>query len=498
MKPAAGDALLDVTVWLRARGRELEPDLANELGATLPARRRYAKRGELARASDADPADLAALRAYLREHGIEAVETRWRALHARGTVAALSKAFGTKLDEWGEKRLRFRQRIGPLRVPPSLAPILSGVFGLDAWPNVHPVKAPPEARSGTEPAREAPPALTARAVANAYEFPAGDGRGQTIGILSFGARFSLDDLQASLSPQGIAAPAVVIRRVDPGTARSENESFDQELALDTHVAAALAPGAKLVLYDAPHDERGFLDAVAAALFDEEHAPAVLSISYGRPECCWTPNALDVMDELFIAAARLGVSVFCASGDHGAVEVDGEPRVFAPASSPFVHACGGTRVEHDAHGRRVERSWQQSGGGFSERAGPPHWQAVAADFAGRLHARHGRGVPDVAAHAFPPAFPISVGGRPSRGGGTSAVAPLWAALTARLNERLGTPLGFYAPLFYAAPKEAGLFRIAAGEGNGKYPAPEGQAWNPCTGLGVPRGTALERALCAASD
>ncbi|MFY9781006.1 MAG: hypothetical protein WAJ85_10920, partial [Candidatus Baltobacteraceae bacterium] len=64
--------------------------------------------------------------------------------------------------------------------------------------------------------------------------------------------------------------------------------------------------------------------------------------------------------------------------------------------------------------------------------------------------------------------------------------------------LGTPLGFYAPLLYAKAAEAALFRPATGEGNGYYLAPEGWPWNPCTGLGVPRGAALERALRAGEN
>ncbi len=76
------------------------------------------------------------------------------------------------------------------------------------------------------------------------------------------------------------------------------------------------------------------------------------------------------------------------------------------------------------------------------------------------------------------------------GGTSAAAPMWAALTARLNQRLGKPLGFFAPLLYSGPANALLRDVISG-GNDRYGC--AASWNPCTGLGVPIGDAIEKAL-----
>jgi kumamolisin len=76
------------------------------------------------------------------------------------------------------------------------------------------------------------------------------------------------------------------------------------------------------------------------------------------------------------------------------------------------------------------------------------------------------------------------------GGTSTVAPMWAALAARFNQRLGHSIGFFAPLLYAATREP-IFRDVTVGGNDRYLSSAG--WNPCTGLGVPIGSAIERAL-----
>lgn len=80
------------------------------------------------------------------------------------------------------------------------------------------------------------------------------------------------------------------------------------------------------------------------------------------------------------------------------------------------------------------------------------------------------------------------------GGTSAVSPLWAALVARLAEATGHSFGLIQPLLYGttpAKEVAPGFRDITEGDNGAYEA--GPGWDPCTGLGVPNGTALLAAL-----
>jgi kumamolisin len=76
------------------------------------------------------------------------------------------------------------------------------------------------------------------------------------------------------------------------------------------------------------------------------------------------------------------------------------------------------------------------------------------------------------------------------GGTSAVAPMWAALTARINQQLGVAAGCFLPILYEKRGERLFGEIVSG-GNGRFEA--GADWNPCTGLGVPNGIAIESAL-----
>jgi kumamolisin len=102
------------------------------------------------------------------------------------------------------------------------------------------------------------------------------------------------------------------------------------------------------------------------------------------------------------------------------------------------------------------------------------------------------VPDVSGDADPnTGYNILVDGESAVFGGTSAVAPLWAALLARINQKIGKSVGFLNPLIYAQAVEASGFHDVTEGNNGAFSAGEG--WDPCTGLGTPDGTQLLAAL-----
>jgi kumamolisin len=106
-------------------------------------------------------------------------------------------------------------------------------------------------------------------------------------------------------------------------------------------------------------------------------------------------------------------------------------------------------------------------------------------------RHGRGVPDVAGAADPrTCLLVGWGDHLKPVGGTSAVAPLWAALIACLNQRLRKPVGFLTPRLYD-PKFKAVFNDVVRGGNGHFRARRG--WDACTGHGTPNGKALLKAL-----
>jgi kumamolisin len=225
----------------------------------------------------------------------------------------------------------------------------------------------------------------------------------------------------------------------------------------------------------------------------------VSISWGGAESTWTAQSLTAYDQAFQDAGLLGVTVCCASGDDGSADnvSDGAAHVDFPASSPNVLACGGTRLESSGGKISTEVVWNDgagngaSGGGVSDHFALPAWQA-GANVPVSVNPAHfkGRGVPDVAGDADPATgYQIEVDGQDAVFGGTSAVAPLWAALIALINAQLGKPVGFLNATLYAKGTSA-LRDITQGN-NGAYQA--GSGWDACTGLGTPSGQALLTAL-----
>jgi kumamolisin len=83
--------------------------------------------------------------------------------------------------------------------------------------------------------------------------------------------------------------------------------------------------------------------------------------------------------------------------------------------------------------------------------------------------------------------VLVNGTWSVAGGTSAVAPLWAGLTALINEELGTRIGFMNPLFYSTLAQHKALNDVVSGTNGDFAAKPG--WDACTGMGSPNGQAI---------
>jgi kumamolisin len=114
---------------------------------------------------------------------------------------------------------------------------------------------------------------------------------------------------------------------------------------------------------------------------------------------------------------------------------------------------------------------------------------------------------VAALAGLPGYSIVFGGQPKMNGGTSATAPLWAALVARIAAAApDSPLGFLTPLLYRAGAD-GRVRGVSGftditKGNNRTPKPgfgyeAAEGFDAVTGWGVPNGRALLASLRLAS-
>ncbi|HEX3712116.1 MAG TPA: S53 family peptidase [Trebonia sp.] len=506
--PLDDNQVITVTVLLRRRA---------DVPAALVEGPQTVSPAQLGDQYGADPADAQLVAEVLGDYGLTVTEYHLpsRRLKVSGTIAAMQSAFGTTLTSVtsphpdGSGDVQHRYRTGALSVPARLADIITAVVGLDDRPQARPQfrrgpslrgRAAAEPEDGTAAAAGAGP-LTAPQVASFYQFPEGtDGTGQTVAIIELGGGYTQSDLSTYFSGLGLAVPSVTPVGVDGG-ANTPGGDADGEVELDIQVVGGVAPGAVQQVYFAPNTDQGFIDAISDAV----HAtptPIAVSISWGQSEDQWSAQSRTAMDSAFADAAALGVTVTVAAGDNGSSDdPSSQSGVHCdfPASSPNALACGGTKLTGSPSTFAIssEVVWNElasnegaGGGGVSDVFPLPSYQAhagVPALAAGGT----GRGVPDVAGNADPvTGYLVVVDGQRAPIGGTSAVAPLWAGLVARLAQATGKKLGLLQPMLYAGAGAGvatpGFNDITEGN-NGAYKA--GPGWDACSGFGSPNGGQL---------
>ncbi|HEY6468306.1 MAG TPA: S53 family peptidase [Candidatus Dormibacteraeota bacterium] len=285
-----------------------------------------------------------------------------------------------------------------------------------------------------------------------------------------------------------------------------------EAALDLEIVHGIAPGAHEVVYEFSNGA-AIPDVIKAIAAASPHV--ILSSSISEHECEHERGAAAdgaAENQVDVAAAAQGMSIFWASGDRGAYmclnnfpnqDANGntEISVMPDASSVGVTAVGGTTAflaedggyfQESAWGEPVEQ-WG-SGGGMSTQLSRPTWQVAP----GITASMTGRGVPDVAANAdilsgWDIIGPGQTAGQTEEGpvGGTSAAAPFWAAVAALIDENLSQkslpPVGFANPALYLfAQSPPGLpapaFHDITLGSNLHFAA--GPGWDMATGLGTP--------------
>jgi kumamolisin len=473
---------MEVTVVLRRRGAQPEP-------AHWPAKPAESRTG-FGERFGADPADVERTRSFAREHGLQETDCQAhrRSMRLRGSISALQKAFGVELGRY--ETPDGRQFTGCRHAPQpqqTLGPHVIAVLGLDQRPvaKTHFRRAKQQASQSFTPLQ----------VGQLYQYPEGtDGSGQTIALIELGGGYQADDLDTYFSSLQLSTPTVVDVAVSGGSNQPGGDA-DAEVLLDIEVAGALANRARIAVYFSPNTDQGFYEAISQAAHDTTNQPSVISISWGGPEDGWSTQSFNAMQSALEDAVAMGVTVLAAAGDDGSSdgETDNQPHVDFPASSQYVLACGGTRLQASGTAIESETVWNETasnegatGGGVSTQVARPDWQSGIALPAGKS----GRGVPDVAGNADPETgYQVRVDGQDTVIGGTSAVAPLWAALIARFNQSLGSPLGDVHAAIYQIGTAA--FHDVTSGNNGSYKAAKG--WDACTGWGSPDGGKLLAAL-----
>ncbi len=482
------DETIEVSIVLKPKRRAAIPHAG---GAAV-------SRDDFAANHGADSAVIEKFRHFAKEHNLDVTEVspERRTMKLEGTAANMVRAFEVKLDRYEHQGQHYRARTGAIKLPSDLVSSVEAVLGLDNRP-----QARAHFRVHGSPGTSAAAAIsyTPPQVAQLYQFPSGvDGTGQTVGILELGGGYRPADLKNYFSSLGVKEPAVTAVSVDKGKNKPTNaNSADGEVLLDIEVVGAIAPGAHVVVYFAPNTSQGFQDALTTAIHDTTHKPSVISISWGGAESTWTAQSMVAFDSAAQDAAALGVTICAASGDNGSGDgvSDGANHVDFPASSPHILACGGTSLQSANGAITRETVWNDGaqggagGGGFSNQFPLPSWQVSAKI---KPPSGGGRGVPDVAGDADPETgYNVLVDGEKLVIGGTSAVAPLWSGLIARLNQSLGKPVGFLQPALYGLPAGSQAFHDVTTGSNGAFSA--GPGWDAASGLGSPDGVNLLQAL-----
>jgi len=349
------------------------------------------------------------------------------------------------------------------------------------------------------------PGLTPQHLLNAYSAAplaaAGyRGAGQTLVFYVFDGFDQRDlDMFADISGLPRFTPVVLGGPLAPA---------EGEAVMDLEIAHAIAPDAQLVVVNArPTLEGGGTFEKIGRMFDDvaaQYPGSVWSLSIGWG-CDALVNATDVapVRGALTNAHRRGITVFDASGDTSGLECKGgkdwssapgpdDIGVDTVASLPEITSVGGTTLSTDAQGKWLDEwAWidvpmsQGTSGGVSRLFSRPdyqRWVSVARDTGHRM-------VPDVAAVADPSTGVQIVFEQKIRtGGGTSQSAPIWAGMTALMNQFVldhgGRPLGDINPLLYRSAQGSqlpGFHDITMGGNAVDYPTP---GYDLVTGLGSP--------------
>jgi subtilase family serine protease len=287
------------------------------------------------------------------------------------------------------------------------------------------------------------------------------------------------DLHAFDQQFGLTDPKLTVTKL---TMNGQSPAYDSlwamEISLDIEWAHAIAPKANILLVESPTASLGaLLNAVDYARY--QPGVGVVSMSWGSSEF----SMEGYYDSHFTTPAGHGNVTFVASsGDSGA------PSSW-PSISTNVLAVGGTTLSVGTNNAYAgETAWSRSGGGYSPYETEPTYQHGVQTSGFRSN-------PDVAYDADPASgFSIYDNGAWYCVGGTSAGAPQWAGLIARVNQarvangraRLNTAL----PAIYSLPK-ADFHDITVG--NNGYAA--GVGYDAATGRGSPIAQFVIRDLIA---
>jgi kumamolisin len=353
-----------------------------------PQYHRFLTAAEFASRFGPTPTEVARVITALQKYGLSAEQATTTTLRVTGPPASVERAFGVTLHGYhvaahGDAReYTFHAPLDRATVPDELSGAISGVVGLDSRPSLRPRSTQATQFAGRARAHAAPSAtgnpfgsLTVADFAAQYDvqplYKQGiTGKGRTLGIVTF-ASLTPSDAFSYWSALGLSVSPnrLKIVNVDGGPGAPSDASGSDETTIDVEQSGGIAPGANMIVYQGPNTNQAFVDAFAAAV--DANVAQSLSVSWGfwewyqnlenspvtDPISGQTVGITQALHELFVQAAIQGQSLFAASGDGGAYDINNDfgcstestpscsltLSVDDPASDPAITAAGGTTL-----------------------------------------------------------------------------------------------------------------------------------------------------------
>ena len=184
-----------------------------------------------------------------------------------------------------------------------------------------------------------------------------DGSGQTLAIVTLAA---LDQGAPEYYWNNVAdIPAtgrtVTVDNVDGGPGAPSDVDGTGETDLDVEQSGGVAPGANVIVYQAPNTDFGFADAFFDAA--SQNVASTVSSSWGESDTYLqasvaqgveSPGYAAAFDEAYLEMAAQGQSGFVSSADEGAYTATGDLGTTnlsadTPGDSPYITSAGGTTL-----------------------------------------------------------------------------------------------------------------------------------------------------------
>lgn len=359
-----------VSIILQLRNvDDLNRFIADTVDPNNPRFHQFLSVEEFAQRYGPSEADINRIKVALKQAGIQynGIYHSHMVISATGTTEQFNQFFATEIHNYKEDNITYRKPNRPLTIPDNVADVMLTVTGLDTKPKAHPMShniAKDSDNALSTQSNASNKLLDQRATTNAPgKYTVVDfaqlynvnplynrsvlGQGRTIGIATL-ATFTPSDAYTYWQSVGLKVAPDKIKQIHvDGGAGTDGSS---ETTLDVEQSGGIAPASRVFVYDAPNTDQGFID-VFFKIADENRVDT-LSVSWGEPEIAQDLSASASQHQAFLQLAAQGISVFAASGDEGAYDINNNQGPYAypgcstllsvdsPASDPLVVAAGG--------------------------------------------------------------------------------------------------------------------------------------------------------------